>query len=182
MNKLAGRSRETAPKIGQASVNDEGKALKQNPKSTQANSSPDYKNKTDDSDSVPKTLELKPKRAKKGKQIIMSPEKSEESNGKNDSDNTPPEVKLKGVRKGKQTNIEPKEIEEKDKMSKTRGGRKVKGEDFEEVMPKSPSANNIELIQTGDLPNGVLTSPEYGKKENKPAVVKRKTKAKTGKK
>lgn len=166
MNKLTSKSRGTASKNKQASV--EGKGLKHNPKSAQANSSPET---------------LEEFSADKGKQIIMSPEKSEESSGKNDSDDmfvVSPEVKHKGVRKGKQTNIEHKEIKGKNnKMSKPRVGRKAKCEGFEEVMQKSPSANNIELIKTGD---SVPTSPEFGKNINKAPVVKRKTKAKTGKK
>lgn len=136
----------------------------------------DETSETNDIDSIPKTSELK------SKQTNISIEKSEESSGKNDTDDSvmtsPPEIQPKRGRHKKQQN----NVDEKDIKVPKRGGRRVKGEDFEEVLPKSPPLDDDVLVEAGDLADGSPATPESGKNETKPVVVKRKTKTKTTKK
>lgn len=125
---------------------------------------------------------MQTKQNQRGKQINVSTEKSEESSSKNDTDDSaiisPPEIQQKRGRYKKQQTI----VDEKDIKVPKRGGRRVKGEDFEEVVQKSPPLEDGLLVEAGDVADGSPDTPESGKNETKPVVIKRKIKTKTTKK
>lgn len=91
---------------------------------------------------------------------------------------SPLEILPKRGRHKKQQN----NVDEKDIKVPKRGGRRVKGEDFEDALLKSPPLDDGVLVEAGDLADGSPATPESGKNETKPVVVKRKTKTKTSKK
>lgn len=129
----------------------------------------------DSSENIPKQINSGSRGGKgqtKQKGVSKS---SEESSGKNNTDDSDiaksPEKKLKRIAKQKESNTG---LETK---TSKRKGRKVKKDDFEE---KVISDNDVN-VKTGEVPTDILAdSPESGK--NVPIVVKRKANAKRAKK
>ncbi|KAF0761975.1 enolase-phosphatase E1-like, partial [Aphis craccivora] len=117
-----------------------------------------------------KDIEKTQKSLPKTKKNIKSPEKSEESSEINESDdsNKTPETKPKRERKFKQTDVEKKDNDVKEIKAPKRGGRKAKVEDLdEEVLQKSPPAEQEINLESEDIADDLPHTPESAKKEVK---------------
>lgn len=128
-------------------------------------------------------VDKKQKIVPKNKKNIKSPENSEESSDKNETDNSnkSPEIKPKRVRKLKQIDVDQKDDNLKEIIAPKRGGRKAKVEELaEEVLKNSPFSDEINQ-QSGDLPEDLPDTPDSEKNDVKPVAAKRKTKAKSKK-
>ncbi|CAH1738200.1 enolase-phosphatase E1-like [Aphis gossypii] len=166
-------------KIDELGQDEEDKVEKLPKPSSRSRAAPKVIAKQNSEKDIEKTLKNLPKTKKN----IKSPEKSEESSEINESDdsNKTPETKPKRERKFKQTDVEKKDDNVKEVKAPKRGGRKAKVEDLdEEVLQKSPPAEQEINLESEDIADDLPHTPESAKKEIK-TIAKRKTKAKSKK-